>query len=188
MFCLLGGKSIADNLYRPKKISRQKFLARCRTVPTHMSHAVHFWQTGSWTIRTTTNKCIFPVGFTSLTQTKSWYFHHPSALLTDWQWNYLHYYKLARKSIGEGETHKVLFSCCQLPNIQLQAETFTSCTDPLDIKLESDVFTSCTDPLDIKLKSDVFTSCTDPQRVKSPAWTKTSPGGTSIWIEIRISE
>ena len=98
MFCLLGGNSIVGNLYRPKKISRHKFLARCRTVPTHMSHAAHFWQTGSWTIRTTTNKCIFPVEFTSLTQTKSWYFHHPSALLTDWQWNYLHYYKSARKS------------------------------------------------------------------------------------------
>ena len=120
MFCLLGGKSIADNLYRPKKISRHKFLARCRTVPTHMSHAVHFWQTGSWTIRTTTNKCIFPVGFTSLTQTKSWYFHHPSALLTDWQWNYLHFYKLARKSRfylhrrGRDTHDKVHFSCCQL--------------------------------------------------------------------------
>ena len=181
MFCLLGGKSIADNLYRPKKISRHKFLARCRTVPTHMSHAAHFWQTGSWTIRTTTNKCIFPVEFTSLTQTKSWYFHHPSALLTDWQWNYLHYYKLARKSQlylhrrGE-DTQSAFFLLSTLGftflTLQLQAETFTSCTDPLDIKL----------------KSDVFTSWTDPQRVKSPAWTKTSPGGTSIWTEIRISE
>ena len=176
MFCLLGGKSIADNLHRPKKISRQKFLARFRTVPTHMCTSD----------RLTVELFVLRISAFFLFSLHPWHKLKADTFtihLTFWQTDTgtnLHYHKIARKRhffASERERHtKCIFPVVDfgvyLPNIQLQAETFTSCTNPLDIKL----------------KSDVITSCTDPQRVKSPAWTKTSPGGTSIWIEIRISE